>query len=294
MLNRQKTLVHLIKTAGRPVSRYELTKWSFLLRHEFPSGGGSAFYDFVPYQYGPFSFALYQELDKLDAMSYLSQDGETVCIDDLRLADSIGIESRSVASDIEALIDRFGGRSRNALTDHVYSTYPEFTCNSRLKRLAPRPVAPPAVYTAGYEGRSIDSFLNLLVQNGIQRLIDVRRNPIARRYGFHRSTLERLCNRLSIEYVHVPSLGIASEERRDLNDASDYRALFDHYKRGTLREESSSLGRVSSLMLAKPSVLVCMERDPDFCHRSAVAEEIAKLTGLQISNLGCGHECGAN
>jgi uncharacterized protein (DUF488 family) len=291
MLNRQKILLEFLKAAGRPVSRFELTKWSFLLRHEFRSAGGSAFYDFVPYQYGPFSFALYQEIDKLGAMSYLREDREYICIGDGSLVDEIRIDDKLLASDVESLVRRFGRYSRNTLTDHVYSNYPAYTCNSRIKQLANRPVAKPAVYTAGYEGRSVDSFLNLLVQSGIQRLIDVRRNPIARRYGFHRSTLNRLCERLDIEYVHVPSLGIASEKRRDLKTASDYKALFADYRRGTLKHETESLKHVASLTLECASVLVCMEHEPACCHRSAVAAEISQQTGLPICNLGCNHEC---
>lgn len=291
MLNRQKTLIQLLKVAGRPVSRFELTKWSFLLRHEFPSAGGPSFYDFVPYQYGPFSFSLYQELDKLEVMSYVRQKDENVCIDDAKLANSVAIESSEVATDVLAIVKRFGKSRKDDLTEHVYSNYPEFTCNSRLRRLAPRPVAKPAVFTAGYEGRSVDSFLNLLVQSGIQRLIDVRRNPIARRYGFHRSTLSRLCNRLEIKYVHIPTLGIASDKRRELNSAADYRALFADYRSGTLREETKAIREVSSLVMERPSVLVCMEKDPEFCHRSALAEEVSKQTRLSIRNLGCGHGC---
>ena len=58
MLNRQKCVLYLIERARRPVTHLELTAWAFLLAHEMPSGGGSAFYDFLPYQYGPFSFTL--------------------------------------------------------------------------------------------------------------------------------------------------------------------------------------------------------------------------------------------
>jgi len=55
MLTRQKTLLSLLDVAVRPVQRMELTKWCFLLRQESTSAGGSAFYDFVPYRFGPFS-----------------------------------------------------------------------------------------------------------------------------------------------------------------------------------------------------------------------------------------------
>lgn len=294
MLNRQKTIIELLKRAGRTVSRFELTKWSFLLRHEFPSAGGSAFYDFVPYQYGPFSFTLFQELDKLEATNYVTQASDCVTLGKTELIRSVSIDNRIALHDITSLLSRFNRFKRDDLIEHVYSRHPEFTYNSLIRRLAARPLAKPAVYTAGYEGRSIDSFLNLLVQNGIRRLIDVRKNPIARRYGFHRSTLQRLLGKLEIDYVHMPSLGIASEKRRELTDATTYQALFAEYKRGTLREEKVTLEKVGSLMRERPSVLVCMERDPNFCHRLAVAEVVSRLTALPIHNLGCAHECDAN
>jgi hypothetical protein len=65
ILHRQKVLLSLIYHADRAVSDVELTKWAFLIRHEHESRGGSAFYEFVPYLYGPFSFSLNQEAGKL-------------------------------------------------------------------------------------------------------------------------------------------------------------------------------------------------------------------------------------
>jgi len=39
MLNRQKTTLEFLKAAARPVLGTEMTKWSFLLRHEYASNG---------------------------------------------------------------------------------------------------------------------------------------------------------------------------------------------------------------------------------------------------------------
>ena len=89
--------------------------------------------------------------------------------------------------------------------DYVYRQYPWFTVNSKRQQNAARPVAALAVYTAGYEGQQVDAFLNMLMRNGIQQLLDVRNNPVSRRYGFHKTTLGRLCKSLDIEYVHRPN-----------------------------------------------------------------------------------------
>lgn len=284
MLHRQRVIIELLRAADRPVTRLELTKWSFLLRHETETAGGSAFYDFLPYRFGPFSFSLYQELDKLAATSYVSDDENR-----LRLAEASGTVEpllRRIQTDIDRVVRRVGTFERNRLINYVYANYPAYTCNSEIKQLTKRYSADPGVYTAGYEGRSVDAFLNLLVQSGIDRLIDVRMNPVARRYGFHRSTLARLSGKLGIDYQHVPSLGIRSEKRQSLETADDYAALFDDYERTTLREESESIDLVKSLVTERPSVLVCMEADHKSCHRSRLANEVSARSGLPIKHLG--------
>ena len=68
------------------------------------------------------------------------------------------------------------------MVDSVYASHPWFTLNSDAthKRAATRPAVKPAVYTVGYEGIMVDALLDLLLRKGIQRLLDVRCNPIAR------------------------------------------------------------------------------------------------------------------
>jgi len=283
MLNRQKTILDLLKAARRPVLRTELTKWSFLLRHEYPSNGGSAFYDFVPYKLGPFSFSLYQEVGKLEDHGYIVQHGES----SWTLSDNYAVDAPDtfVQRDVTRIINRLSDWSTDKLLDYVYEAYPEYTVNSQRKKLAERATAEPAVFTAGYEGLSVDAFLNILVARGVRRLIDVRHNPIARRYGFHRSTLMRLTGNLDIDYVHVPELGIKSALRQDLDTMDDRTALFDQYEKTTLATNAGALDRVASLMLEMPSVLVCMEAEAVCCHRSRVAESIAERTSLPIENL---------
>ena len=284
MLNRQKTLLLLLEFARRPVSKLELTKWAFILREEMPSRGGNAFYDFLPYKYGPFSFCLYREMDALIRNGYV-KDGEAWCSTALA-NEFIQTLSKDVKRDGQRVVERFSKEPVNRVVDYVYSTFPRFTVNSEKKKMAKRFVASPAVYMTGYEGLSVDAFLDRLIQNGIQQIIDVRSNPVARRYGFHKSTLARLLNRVGIQYVHVPELGILSIFRQNLCSREDYDALFDQYERETLERQTQSVFRVAELMAVKASALVCMEADPEFCHRSRLARNISKKTGLPIRDLG--------
>lgn len=281
MLNRQKALLEFIRLAGGEIDRLLLTKWAFLTRQETESRGGNAFYDFVPYQYGPFSFGLYQEMEKLTAMGYVQERGSSWALGSIPAPPV----ERLIQRDLASVAARFREVSIDKLLDYVYDTYPRFTINSRRKKLAERVVAPISVYTAGYEGKSIDAFLNGLIESGIVHLIDVRSNPIARRYGFHRSTLERLTGRLGIRYSHIPHLGISSELRQRLESMDDYDQLFLRYESTTLQTEKDAITSVCNWVQESPSVLVCMEAEPRCCHRARLAASVSRSTDLSIIHL---------
>lgn len=277
----------MLADAGGEATHLEVTKWAFLTRMETAMGGGASFYQFVPYQYGPFSFGLFQEV------AAMTRDGliEEAPNSRWRLTGIGQKEAKRAevgsAAGARSIVKRFAGKPSKDLIDHVYDRHPWFTVNSEIRKLAKRPVAEPAVFTAGYEGLLIDGFLDGLLKAGMARLIDVRHNPIARRYGFHKSTLNRLCCKLGIEYQHVPELGIPSEERQGLVEggAKERERLFGSYQRTTLKTQTTAIKAVALLVKERPSVLVCMEAKPCECHRSHLAKPVAALTGLPIKHL---------
>jgi len=285
MLNRQKSLLYMMEQAGRPVTRLEMTKWAFLLAHEMPSQGGSAFYQFLPYQRGPFSFCLYRETDRLVRDGYLAAGDTTwrIVTDVKRPTDRL---PQPVREDAARVVQRFADKTQDSLTDYVYQRFPWYTVNSLRRRLSPRPIASIAVFTVGYEGWLIDGFLDLLMRAGIQRVVDVRSNPISRRYGFHKRTLDRLCGKLQIEYVHFPQLGVPSKQRQELDAAEGYKALFDRYEADVLSREKGAISQVASLVQERPTALMCMEADPLMCHRSRLAKAVALATALPLRHLG--------
>ncbi|MCP4379383.1 MAG: DUF488 domain-containing protein [bacterium] len=288
MLNRQKCILFMIDRANRPVTHLEITKWAFLTALEMPSGGGSSFYDFLPYQYGPFSFAMFRELDGLARKGYLRNaewNGHAAWELVPGMRGEIANLARDVQEDAARVVERFIDKSDDELIDYVYVHFPWYTANSNIRRLETRPVAETAVYTIGYEGRSIDGLLDVLMRRGIQRIVDVRRNPVARRYGFHKSSMSRLCGNLGIDYVHVPEVGIPSELRRELDNPSAYAKLFDRYERELLPKASSAVQAIAELTLDKPTTLMCMEADPDMCHRTRLAGSISAITHLSIHHI---------
>lgn len=287
MLHRQKALLLILQQVGCRASSLQMMKWAFLLSQETPSHGGKTFYQFIPYRYGPYSFTLNQETDALIRNGFLTkEDSNYWSLTDLGKKFNVNLP-KDITQDIFHVVFKYGKLSAQNLVDVVYDKYAWFTVNSDLtgRRKQKRPVAKKAIYTAGYEGKTVDEFLNLLMEHGITRLIDVRSNPISRRYGFHKSTLSRLCGFMGIDYKHIPELGIIGSERHDLNSTSQYTDLFEKYRIGLDYQESSLLN-VIDLLKSEPSVLVCMEADPLFCHRNVLAQHLKPLINMPIKHLG--------
>ncbi len=288
MLHRQKALLMMLQQVGGIASSLQMMKWAFLLSCETPSHGGKTFYQFIPYRYGPYSFTLNQETDSLIRNGFVEK-GLDNRWNLTPLGKSLEISlPNDVSKDICQISEIYGKFSGQKLINIIYDKYDWFTINSDLseKRKGKRPVAEKSIYTAGYEGKTVDEFLNLLMKSGISRLIDVRYNPISRRYGFHKSTLLRLCSSLKIDYQHLPGLGIPGSEREHLDSDRQYVSLFDNY-RLSLPSREKDLTGISRLLKSKPSVLVCMEANPKLCHRNVLAQYLTTLIDMPINHLGC-------
>ena len=133
-LIRQRTLLAMLDAAGGRLSRTSAVKWCFLLRHEMPSGGGSSFYEFVPYRYCPFSFGLYQEAGTLVRNAYGREPDRTMWA-----ITSAGTgAARGLADDIQADVVKisrgFGRDDPESVREYVYRRHPWYTVNSQIEQ----------------------------------------------------------------------------------------------------------------------------------------------------------------
>jgi uncharacterized protein (DUF488 family) len=287
MLNRQKVTVKVLQECGGTASRLQLVKLLFLLEREFPSAGGSAFYRFMPYQYGPYSFSLQHEMSQLARNGMIRDDETTWNLTDVGHAFQPSLPSK-VERDIESLVGKYGSLSVQQLRNDVYERYPWFTLLTVLegRRAVSRPIAELAVYTMGYEGMVVEAFVDHLLRKGIVRVIDVRSNPVSRRYGFHQGTLSRICGSVELDYQHFPELGIPSAQRIGVRKPEDTVTLLASYEAETLPQQTEALIRVAGMLKNGPGVLVCMEAEPSLCHRSRLADALEPLTGYPVIHLG--------
>jgi len=292
LFDRQRVLLELLDALDEPVSSTDFQKLLFLYTRE---GECSPSYDFVPYRFGCFSFTSYADKRRLVEQE-LIEDGETWKLTD---------QGRRIARAGEKSplpMARFARQYKslrgNALVADVYQRYPYFATRSeivakvlsrqedRARVEAARPAKSiPGLVTVGYEGKTLEAYLNQLLQDGVTLLCDVRRNPLSRKYGFSKSTLSHACEGVGIRYEHLPELGIPSEKRQDLETQTDYDELFATYERTMLPKQTPTLAKIAGWIQAEGQrvALTCYELLPQQCHRHCVSDALQKNFGPKLA-----------
>jgi uncharacterized protein (DUF488 family) len=135
----------------------------------------------------------------------------------------------------------------------------------------------PCLFTIGYEGLTINQFIEKLVSNDIKILIDVRNNPISRKVGFSKSVFRDRLEAVGIKYQHIPELGVPSALRKNLGTKASYQSLFHHYERKIL---ACNLDYVEQIKMAITQfsrvALMCFEADYHTCHRHRITEYLSQ------------------
>lgn len=262
-------------------SKFMLVKILFLLNHEENINKYLKFYNFFPYKYGPFSNMIYSDINMLEKEDFISKNGNG-----LRLTDK-GKQAAKTANSrgsikVSRTVKRF--KSNRQIREYVYQKFPEFTVKSEIVPTINKQTI-PGLSTIGYEGKDIDLFLNILINNQIDILIDVRKNPFSMNFSFTRNKLINSLEKVDIKYIHIPELGIDGKSRENLISRNDYENLFKKYEITTLKSHPEKLNHIMKLIEKNRVALLCFEADKDFCHRGIIAKEIEKQHGMGVTHL---------
>ena len=277
---RQQFLLSYICQINNGVTATDIQKLVFLstMKEQYN------FYDFVPYRFGPYSFQLAEDIEILCKHNYLYKDGSTI---------------KAIGNYESNLLFNIPSERGDNLIKKAYYEYPYFAVNSEIiNRLFNKKEIDyfkhkkqqylkkdQILFTIGYEGKSIESFMNLLIINDVKLLCDVRKNPISRKFGFSKSRLKYIADRIGIDYVHIPNLGIASEKRISLNSIEDYNNLFYDYSK-SLNELKPYLEKIYSLLCRDNRIaIMCYEKNPNICHRHLIKNYIVNTYKIRSIDL---------
>ncbi len=144
---------------------------------------------------------------------------------------------------------------------------------SRLKNFNKKKLSrllDPKIYTIGYSGRSVKSFIKKLKENDINAVVDVRRFPTSKIEDFKKENLKKILKMNGIEYFHIEDLG--------------------GYRRGGYTEYmftgdfKSGIKELLWIFKDYNIALMCMERDYRRCHRRYIAKYIESL-GIKVVHI---------
>jgi len=161
--------------------------------------------------------------------------------------------------------------------------------NATVKRLA----------TIGVYGFTLDEFLRTLSEGDVRLVIDVRQRRGVRGPQYAWANAKRLQAALTaagVGYDHRPELA-PTTALRQLQYREDDRLgvgkrsreeLAPEYRQGYVSEildHADLAALVAELPDHGAGALLCVERDPEACHRSLVADRIVAKYGITVTHL---------
>nr|WP_015063423.1 DUF488 domain-containing protein [Burkholderia cepacia]AFR44270.1 hypothetical protein pYS10079 [Burkholderia cepacia] len=141
-----------------------------------------------------------------------------------------------------------------------------------------------SIYTIGYEGLDMSSFLTLLRQSNVETVVDIRELPLSRKPGFSKKGLGETLNLNGFEYMHVPELGCPKPVRDQYRSDANW----NRYQQGFLRylaQQDEVIAEMAGLVSTSTCALLCFEADYNYCHRSMVAEAVHRMNAMPVLHL---------
>jgi uncharacterized protein (DUF488 family) len=285
---RRKTILALLQLFDGQLDKISLQKLLFL----FSLKQAKTEYDFVPYKYGCYSYSANADLTTMVSKGLLAESQKHFV--KLDKTDYLQLLKPEDLKSLQLVKSEYGKMSANALMKHTYINYPFYAIRSEVAvdilnntelekvKLAKPNSTKTILFTIGYEGISLEKYLVRLLKNDVRVLVDVRNNPLSMKYGFSKTLLKRYCESLGIKYVHIPEVGIQSEQRKELNSQADYDKLFAVYRKQNLTRTTKAQTEILDLLRKNKRIaLTCFEANICQCHRKHLAEAVQGLPGFE-------------
>jgi uncharacterized protein (DUF488 family) len=144
----------------------------------------------------------------------------------------------------------------------------------------------PLVCTIGHSNRPIDAFLDLLKENQVTRILDIRTVPRSRHNPqFAQDALSRSLEEAGIAYSYLANLGGLRKTRADSCNSGwrnlSFRGYADYMQSPEFAEAVDAVARLAR---EERCALMCAEGVPWRCHRSLVGDALL-VRGVQVEDI---------
>jgi uncharacterized protein (DUF488 family) len=142
------------------------------------------------------------------------------------------------------------------------------------------------IWTIGHSTRSLEQFLELLSENGIESVADVRRYPGSRRWPhFAREPLAVALENHGLLYTWFPELGGRRTPIPDSPNTAWRNTAFRGYADYMATEEfADGLARLAHLASGLRTAIMCAESLWWRCHRGLIAD-VLRWLGFEVVHI---------
>lgn len=139
-------------------------------------------------------------------------------------------------------------------------------------------------FTFGYEGRSTDELFSHLANAGVRTVMDIRHTPISMyRPDLSKANLQRRVEASGMAYLHYPECGVPKDIRAKAIASGTRDTIWDWYDENVV---TRFFERNLHWFLNQdhPIAMMCMEHDPEECHRHRIFLALEKngLRGFDL------------
>jgi len=144
-------------------------------------------------------------------------------------------------------------------------------------------VAATRLFTIGYQLAAQPALVDLLVQEGVELLADVRARAQSRKPGFSKSNLAASLDEAGISYRHLPDLGTPPDGRAAARSGDREKLKRIYAGQLELPEALAAMAQLQALAASQTVCLLCYCREADKCHRGLLVE--AAFAGFDVVHL---------
>jgi uncharacterized protein (DUF488 family) len=139
------------------------------------------------------------------------------------------------------------------------------------------------IFTAGHSNHSLEDFLRLLAQHGIEVVVDTRSHPYSKYVShFNREELAAALKEAGVKYLYLG---------RELGGRPDEQEYFDegghvlYYRLAQSRLFLGGIERVEAGSRQYRVALMCSEEDPAVCHRHLLVSRVLAERGANVRHI---------
>lgn len=142
------------------------------------------------------------------------------------------------------------------------------------------------IYTIGHSNRSLESFIDILLDNKIRCLVDVRSYPGSRAVPqFNKENLAIVLPKYRIRYIHIADLGGRRKVKTNIHvsiEAPAFAGYADWMMTSKFKKAYAKLERIASKC---KTAIMCAEATWWRCHRRMISDKLV-FDNWEVYHLG--------